>query len=132
MPRILSIDIPANKRVEIALTYITGIGYTSATDICNKLGIDVSLKAKDLTDAQISAITKLIQKEYLIEGDLRRQIQSNIRRLMMTKSYRGFRHSRKLPVRGQRTKTNARTRKGKKSTVGAIRDKALRKQAKNG
>ncbi len=129
MPRILSIDIPAHKRVEIALTYIAGIGPTTAKAICSKLGIDVSIKAKDLNDAQISAITKLIQNDYLIEGDLRRQVQSNIRRLQMTKSYRGFRHARNLPVNGQRTKTNARTRKGKKSTVGAIRDKALRKQA---
>lgn len=132
MPRILSIDIPAQKRVEIALTYIMGIGPATAKEICGKLGIDVSLKAKDLNDEQISAITKLIQNEYLIEGDLRRQVQSNIRRLQMTKSYRGFRHARNLPVNGQRTKTNARTRKGKKSTVGAIRDKALRKQANKG
>lgn len=132
MPRILSIDIPAHKRVEIALTYIAGIGPATAQAICSKLGIDVSIKAKDLNDEQISAITKLIQSDYLIEGDLRRQVQSNIRRLKMTKSYRGFRHARNLPVNGQRTKTNARTRKGKKSTVGAIRDKALRKQANKG
>ncbi len=132
MPRILSIDIPKNKRVEIALTYIMGIGRTTATEICSKLNIPVDTIANDLTDEQVSAITKLLQGEYLIEGDLRRQVQANIRRLMMVKSYRGFRHSRGLPVRGQRTKTNARTRKGKKSTVGAIRDKAMRKLANKG
>ncbi|MGL4854330.1 MAG: 30S ribosomal protein S13 [Lentisphaeria bacterium] len=132
MPRIISNDIPGNKRLEIALTYIAGIGRTTANIICSKLGINPDMRAKDLTDDQINAITQLIQSDYLIDGDLRRQIQSNIRRLMMIKSYRGMRHQRKLPVRGQRTKTNARTRKGKKSTVGAIRDKAMRKLANKG
>ena len=129
MPRIQSNEIPANKRMEIALTYITGIGRTSATNICNKLNISVDMKSKDLSDEQISAITQLLQADYLTEGDLRRQVTANIRRLQMVKSYRGFRHRNGLPVNGQRTKTNARTRKGKKSTVGAIRDKALRKMA---
>ena len=129
MPRILSIDIPPRKRIDISLTYIKGIGRTTAAQICEKLDIDPSTVSRELTDTQISAITKLLQTAYLIEGDLRRQVQQNIRRLMAAKSYRGFRHSKGLPVRGQRTKTNARTRKGKKSTVGAIRDKAMRKLA---
>lgn len=129
MPRILSIDIPAKKRMDIALTYIQGIGRFTATQICQKLGIDPALKAKDLTDEHVKVITKMLQDEYLIEGDLRRQVQQNIRRLIATNSYRGTRHRRSLPCRGQRTKTNARTRKGKTRTVGAIRDKALRKLA---
>lgn len=132
MPRILSIDIPARKRLDIALTYIQGIGRTTAAQICEKLGIDPATKAKDITDEHVKVITKMLQDDYLIEGDLRRQVQQNIRRLMQTNSYRGSRHRRGLPCRGQRTKTNARTRKGKTRTVGAIRDKAMRKLANKG
>lgn len=129
MPRILGLDIPANKQVQIALTYIYGVGKTSAVDICSKCNIDPTKRAKDLEESEISAITKMLQDEYTVEGDLRRQVAQDIRRLIAIGCYRGIRHRRSLPARGQRTKTNARTRKGSKRTVGAIRDKAARKQA---
>ena len=129
MPRIIGVDIPKNKRCIIALTYIYGIGPATAQSICKKVNIDPDMKADKLTAAHISAITTILQEEIVIEGDLRRQVQQNIRRLGAIGSYRGIRHRRGLPVRGQRTKTNARTRKGGKRTVGAIRDKAARKMA---
>lgn len=130
MPRILGVDIPSHKKVTISLTYIYGIGLTRAQEIVEKLGLDPASRASELTDDQISKITKLLENDYEVEGDLRRQIASSIRRLQSISSYRGIRHRRGLPCRGQRTKTNARTRKGKKRTVGAIRDKAARKMAK--
>jgi len=130
MPRILGIDIPGRKRVEIALRYIYGIGPSKALEIVERANIPLGTKADDLTDAHISAITTMLQKDYIVEGDLRRSILQDIRRLTSISSYRGIRHRRSLPVRGQRTKTNARTRKGRKSTVGAIRDKSQRKLAK--
>ena len=129
MPRILGIDIPGKKRIEYALRYIYGVGPTRALDIIKKAGIPVGLKADDLTDEHISKITVILQNDYAVEGDLRRMIAQDIRRLQAVGSYRGFRHRRSLPVRGQRTKTNARTRKGRKQTVGAIRDKTQRKLA---
>jgi small subunit ribosomal protein S13 len=129
MPRIIGVDIPKNKRCVIAFTYIYGIGPATSQGLCEKLNIDPNMKADKLTDTNISAITTLLQEEFIIEGDLKRQIQQNIRRLGAIVSYRGIRHHRGLPVRGQRTKTNARTRKGGKRTVGAIRDKAARKIA---
>ncbi len=129
MPRILGIDIPNNKHTNIALTYIYGIGRTSANEICRRAQIDPMTKAGDLTEAHISAILQIIQDSYTVEGDLRRQIAQNIRRLTAINSYRGIRHRRNLPVHGQRTRTNARTRKGGKKTVGAIRDRSQRKQA---
>ena len=131
MPRILGIDIPGKKRIEIALRYIYGVGPTIALEIIGKANIPIGTKADDLTNEHISAITSLLQNDYLIEGDLRRSITQDIRRLQSISSYRGVRHRRGLPVRGQRTKTNARTRKGKSKTVGAIRDKTQRKLAKN-
>ena len=131
MPRILGIDIPGKKRIEYALRYIYGVGPTRALDIIKKAGIPVGLKADDLTDDHISKITVILQNDYAVEGDLRRMIAQDIRRLQAVGSYRGFRHRRGLPVRGQRTKTNARTRKGRKQTVGAIRDKTQRKLAGN-
>ena len=131
MPRILGIDIPGKKRIEIALRYIYGVGPTIALEIIGKANIPIGTKADDLTNEHISAITSLLQNDYLIEGDLRRSITQDIRRLQSISSYRGIRHRRGLPVRGQRTKTNARTRKGKSKTVGAIRDKTQRKLAKN-
>jgi len=130
MPRILGVDIPGNKRLEIALTAIYGIGRTRAAEICRKAGLDPAMRAADLADTDISNIARILQNEYVIEGDLRRQIAQNIRRLIAIGCYRGLRHRRGLPVRGQRTKTNARTRKGAKKTVGAIRDRAARKLAR--
>lgn len=129
MPRILGVDIPVNKRVAYALRNIYGVGPAIAEEIVAKAKIDPKLKAGQLTDENISAITVLLQNEYTVEGDLRRQLVSDIRRLQVINCYRGLRHKRGLPVRGQRTRTNARTRKGKKQTVGAIRDKTQRRVA---
>jgi len=130
MPRIMGVDIPGKKRIEIALRYIYGVGPHVALEITKKAKIPVGTKADDLSDAHIAAITTMLQNDYTVEGDLRRLVASDIRRLTAIGSYRGLRHRRGLPVRGQRTKTNARTRKGRKSTVGAVRDKTQRKLAK--
>ena len=132
MPRIIGVDIPGNKRVEYALRYIYGVGPAKALEIIEKAGIDRNLKANDLTQDQISSITKILQNDMLVEGDLRRAVSADIRRLQQVNCYRGIRHRRNLPVRGQRTKTNARTRKGKKITIGAIRDKTQRRLAAKG
>lgn len=132
MPRILGVDIPGRKRIEYALRYIYGIGPKRAADIVAKAGLDPALKSDDLTSDDIRNITNVIQGEYRVEGDLRRETTQNIRRLISINSYRGLRHRRGLPVRGQRTSTNARTRKGPKKTVGAVRDKAARAAAKKG
>ncbi len=129
MPRIIGVDIPGNKRIEFALRYIYGVGPVKALEIIEKLKIDRNIRAKDLTSAQIGAINSLLQNEMMVEGDLRRVIAADIRRLQQINCYRGQRHRRSLPVRGQRTKTNARTRKGKKITIGAIRDKTQRRLA---
>jgi len=112
MARISGVDLPNHKRIEIALTYIYGIGRISATKIVEKTGIDPDLRAKNLSDEQISQIRGVIENDYMVEGDLRREVNLNIKRLMDLGNYRGLRHRRGLPVRGQRTKTNARTRKG--------------------
>mgnify|MGYP005891780403 FL=1 len=130
MPRIIGVDIPGNKRVEFSLRYLYGIGPALALEIIEKVGIDRNIKAKDLTPDQIAKITKILQDDLTVEGDLRRQLSADIRRLQQINCYRGVRHRRNLPVRGQRTKTNARTRKGKKVTIGAIRDKTQRRLAK--
>ena len=129
MPRIIGVDIPGNKRVEYSLRYLYGIGPAKALEIIAKVGIDRNLMARDLTPDQIAQITKILQDDLLVEGDLRRSIAADIRRLQQINCYRGIRHRRNLPVRGQRTKTNARTRKGKKVTIGAIRDKTQRRLA---
>jgi small subunit ribosomal protein S13 len=110
--RIAGVNIPTNKRVEIALSYIHGIGRTKATEICDKLSIAKERRVSDLSDAEVLQIRELIDADYLVEGDLRREVAMNIKRLMDLASYRGLRHRRGLPVRGQRTHTNARTRKG--------------------
>ena len=123
MPRILGVDIPVNKRVTYALQTIYGIGPAIAAEIVERAKIDPQIKASELTDENIAAITVLLQNDYTVEGDLRRELVTNIRRLQIINSYRGMRHKKGLPCRGQRTRTNARTRKGKKITVGAIRDK---------
>ena len=117
MPRLLGVDIPNNKRLEIALTYVYGIGHATAGKVCDALGMDRGLKARDLNEDQITAIATHIQKNYAAEGVLRRQIASSINRLRDIGCYRGMRHRRSLPVRGQRTRTNARTRKGPRKTV---------------
>lgn len=117
MPRIAGIDLPRNKRVEIALTYIYGIGRTSSQRILSEAGVDFGTKADDLTDDEVTRIRKVLDNEYKVEGDLRREITQNIKRLMDLGCYRGLRHRRSLPVRGQRTHTNARTRKGPRRSV---------------
>jgi small subunit ribosomal protein S13 len=120
MPRILGIDLPKEKRIEAALPYIYGIGPARAKEILEQVQISGDKRAKDLTEEEISRITNLVQKNYVTEGDLRRDNNDNIRRHMEMGSYRGLRHRKGLPCRGQRTKTNARTRKGKKPVVGHI------------
>ncbi len=116
MARISGVDIPSNKRVVISLTYIYGIGNTSAKQILKEAGVDVNIRVKDLTEDQLNAIRSQVEN-YKVEGDLRRETQLNIKRLMEIASYRGIRHRRGLPVNGQKTKNNARTRKGPKKTV---------------
>ncbi len=117
MPRVIGIDIPGNKRLVISLTYIYGVGNALAHRILSKLGIDPNMKAHNLRDEDIVKLNKTLQSEYIVEGDLRRQVQNNIKRLITINSYRGIRHRSGLPTRGQHTKCNARTRKGKKKTV---------------
>jgi small subunit ribosomal protein S13 len=117
MPRIGGVDLPDNKPVRISLRYLYGIGPKIADDICRELGIDGQMRANKLTEDDIAKITNLIEANYVVEGALRRQVQQNIARLRDIRCYRGERHRRGLPVRGQRTKTNARTRKGRRKTV---------------
>ncbi len=120
MPRILGIDLPKEKRIEAALPYIYGIGPARSKEILAQAQVNLDKRAKDLSEEEISRITNIIQKSFVTEGDLRRDINENIRRHMEIGSFRGIRHRKGLPVRGQRTKTNARTRKGKKPVVGHI------------
>ncbi len=127
MPRIVGVDIPDRKKLKVSLRYIYGIGPKRAGDICQRLNLDPEIRVNELKDAEVAAIATDIQNHYQVEGDLKRQIQQDIRRLQTINCYRGIRHKRGLPVRGQRTKTNARQRKGKRQTVGAIRDKVARK-----
>ena len=117
MARIAGVDLPRNKRVEIALTYIYGIGRASARRILDKSGIGLALRTDDLTDDQVQSIRTVIESDFQVEGDLRRDVQMNIKRLMDLGCYRGLRHRRGLPVRGQRTHTNARTRKGPAKSI---------------
>lgn len=119
MARIAGVDLPREKRVEIGLTYIYGIGRTTAQQILAKAGVNPDTRVKDLTEDEVNKLREVIDKEHKVEGDLRREISLNIKRLMEIACYRGLRHRRGLPVRGQRTKTNARTRKGPSKTVGA-------------
>ena len=118
MARIAGVDLPKEKRVEIGLTYIYGIGRPTSLKILNKAGVNPDTRVKDLSEEEVGAIRKIIDSEYQVEGDLRREVSLNIKRLMEIGCYRGIRHRRGLPVRGQKTKTNARTRKGPKRTVG--------------
>ena len=117
MPRIVGVDVPGDKPTAFSLRYIYGIGPKFAMDICTRARVDPGLRAKDLTEAQLSTIAGIIDSDYIVEGQLRRQVQQNIARLRDIGCYRGLRHRRGLPVRGQRTKTNARTRKGPRKTV---------------
>ncbi len=121
MPRILGVDIPKEKRIDVSLRYLYGIGETTSAMLLKEAGIDAAKRAKDLSEEEISRITAVIQKRFRVEGDLRREISQNIKRLMDIGAYRGLRHKKSLPVRGQRTKTNARTRKGPRKNVGIIR-----------
>ena len=118
MARIAGVDLPNEKRIEAGLTYIYGIGWPTSRKILEKTGIDPSTRVKDLTEEEAGKIRKVIESDYMVEGDLRRDVSMNIKRLMEIGCYRGIRHRRGLPVRGQKTKTNARTRKGPKKTVG--------------
>ena len=131
MPRIVGVDIPKEKRMEIALGYIYGIGRTTSNRILKSANINPDKRAKDLTEEEVARLSSILQKDYKVEGDLRREISANIKRLIDIGSYRGLRHRRGLPVRGQRTKTNARTRKGPRKTVGVIRQKAERAVTKD-
>lgn len=125
MPRIFGVDIPPQKRIEIAITYIYGIGQSTSRDVLTRCGIDLNKRAKDLTDKEIASITAEVQKSGIkVEGDLQREVQQNIKRLIDIKAYRGIRHLKGLPVRGQRTHTNSRTRKGPRKTVGGLARKA--------
>ncbi len=117
MARISGVDLPRNKRGVVSLTYIFGIGASNASEILDKAGIDENIKVQDWTDENIKLISKIITDEYQVEGDLRSEVQTNVKRLMDIGCYRGLRHRKGLPLRGQRTKTNARTRKGKRKTV---------------
>ena len=131
MPRIMGVDIPKEKRIDIALGYIYGLGRVNSGKILKAANIALEKRAKDLTEEEVARLSSIIQKDYRVEGDLRRDMGANIKRLIDIGSYRGLRHRRGLPVRGQRTKTNARTRKGPRKTVGVIRQKAERAVAKD-
>lgn len=130
MARIAGVDLPRNKRVEYALRYIFGIGLTSSQAILKEAEVNHSTRAKDLTEEEISRIKGIIDKKYKVEGELKSEVTTSIKRLMDIGSYKGLRHRKGLPVNGQRTKTNARTRKGPKKTVGAKRKKAVKNELK--
>jgi len=123
MPRIIGIDIPKEKRIEIALTYIRGIGRATSNKVLKSASVNPDVRAKNLSEDEVSRITAIIQKDCKVEGDLRREVAANIKRLIEIGAHRGIRHRRSLPVRGQRTRTNARTRKGPRRTVGVLREK---------
>jgi small subunit ribosomal protein S13 len=123
MARIAGVDLPREKRVEVALTYIFGIGLATSQKILGQTHVSPDTRVRDLTNTEVARLREVLEREYRVEGDLRRQINMNIRRLQEIGSYRGLRHRRGLPVRGQRTSTNARTRKGPKRTVGVRRKK---------
>jgi len=130
MARIAGVELPPQKRVEIGLTYIYGIGRSLSNQILHEAGVNPDTRVKELTESEVSALQTIIQKNYRVEGDLRRSVQDNIRRLIDIGSYRGIRHRRGLPVRGQRTRTNARTKRGKRKTVGTVKREAKPKEEK--
>ena len=117
MPRLLGVDIPSNRQIVISLTYLYGVGPATARELCRKAGLDGSIRARDLSESDVARLATLLDNDYTVEGQLRRQVASNITRLREIGCYRGIRHRKGLPVRGQRTRTNARTRKGPKKTV---------------
>lgn len=121
MPRILGVDIPKEKRIEASIQYIYGVGPIVALKILKEANIDINRRAKELTDEEVARLTTIIQNNYTVEGDLRREVNENIKRLIETQAYRGLRHRKGLPARGQRTKTNSRTRKGRKPSIGGKR-----------
>ncbi len=129
MARIAGVDLPAEKRIEIALTYIFGIGRTTARRILRDAGVNPDIRVRSLSDEDTGKLRSTIEREYKVEGALRSEVAMNVKRLMDIGAYRGLRHRRGLPVHGQRTKTNARTRKGPKKTAGAMRPKAAAKPA---
>ncbi|MGN0194317.1 MAG: 30S ribosomal protein S13 [Pseudoramibacter sp.] len=124
MARIAGVDLPRDKRVEVGLTYIYGIGRATSKQILKEVNINPDTRVKDLTEAEVGALRNILDEKYTVEGDLRREVNLNIKRLIEIGSYRGMRHRRGLPVRGQRSKTNARTRKGPKKTVGRSKKEA--------
>lgn len=117
MPRLLGVDIPNNRQIVISLTYLYGVGPATARELCRKAGVDTTTRARDLSESDVARLATLLDNDYTVEGQLRRQITQNINRLREIGCYRGIRHRKGLPVRGQRTRTNARTRKGPKKTV---------------
>ena len=132
MPRLVGVDIPKEKRIELSLTYIFGIGRSLSNKVLKMANINPDKRAKDLTEEEVARLSTIIQKDYKVEGDLRRDIAANIKRLIDVGAYRGLRHRKGMPVRGQRTRTNARTRKGPRKTVGIVRQKAERAKATGG
>ncbi len=129
MPRIVGVDIPKEKRIDVSLRYIYGIGPTTALEVLRAANIEPSRRAKDLTDEEVGRIAAIVSRDYEVEGDLRRDIMQNVKRLIGIGCYKGSRHKKGLPVRGQRTKTNARTRKGPRKTVGVQRKASMTKGA---
>jgi small subunit ribosomal protein S13 len=129
MPRIVGVDIPKEKRIDVSLRYIYGIGPTTALEVLSAANIEPSRRAKDLTDEEVGRIAAIVSRDYEVEGDLRRDIMQNVKRLIGIGCYKGSRHKKSLPVRGQRTKTNARTRKGPRKTVGVQRKATMAKGA---
>jgi small subunit ribosomal protein S13 len=127
MARIAGVDIPNEKRIDVSLRYIFGVGPKSAAVICEKTGIAPNTKTRDVTDAELTRIREVLERDFIVEGDLRREVRQNIQRLVEINCYRGIRHRRGLPVRGQRTKTNARTKRGPRRTVAGKRKAAAKK-----
>ncbi len=126
MPRIAGVDLPRDKRLDIALTYIYGIGRSTARKVCEQAGMAGDIRMRDITEEEVAKLREIIERDHTIEGDKRREVQSNIQRLVEIGTYRGMRHRRGLPVRGQRTRTNARTRKGRRKTV-SVQKRVLKK-----
>jgi small subunit ribosomal protein S13 len=127
MARIAGVDIPRNKKIGISITYIYGIGHSNGADILRKANVNAEARVRDLTEEEVGRIREVVDREYRVEGDLRREVQLNIKRLMDIGCYRGLRHRRGMPVRGQRTRTNARTRRGRKGQAIGIKKKAAKK-----
>ncbi|HEV8191297.1 MAG TPA: 30S ribosomal protein S13 [Ktedonobacterales bacterium] len=127
MARIAGVEIPRNKKIEIAITYIFGIGRSNGLDILKKANVNPDIRVRDLTEEEVARIREIVEREYRVEGNLRREVQLNIKRLMDIGSYRGLRHRKGLPVRGQRTRTNARTRRGRRGQAIGIKKKTAKK-----